>query len=206
MTFSDYLTQRKQYSTATAKAYTRHVSGFALYLENEGITPEKLVYKDLIVFISHRQKQGYTKRYINQGLVAVRHWLDYLVEQKRLDYNVANGLFIQGTGRRLPAGLLGRQDLDGLYAGYGVSDSRTLRNKVILGLMVFQGLLVDELRKFTVGDLVWEKGQLRVPQARRANSRLLPIESVQVYHLQTYLKENALEKPDQKLLPAFENG
>lgn len=198
MTFTDYLTQTKQYSPVTAKAYTRYVSGFAAYLENEGITPEKLVYQDLIGFIRSRQKQGYGKRYTNAQLTAIRHWLDWLVEQKRFDYNVGSGLFIRGRHQAVPSGLLSGEELRSLYESYQIKTGNKqhyppmVRNKVMVGLMVFQGLLPDEMHQLKVSDLDLQKAVIRVPSSRRSDGRTLNLEAVQLYDIQRYASESGV--------------
>lgn len=198
MTFTDYLTQTKQYSPITVKAYTRYVANFAAYLESEGITPEKLVYKDLIAFIGHRQQQGYGKPYINHQLNAVKHWLDWLVEEKRLDYNVGSGLFIRGRHQPVPSGLLSGEELRYVYESYQIKTHNKqhyplmVRNKVMVGLMVFQGLLPDEMRKLKVSDLDMKKATIAVPSSRRSDARTLALEAVQLYDIHRYISESGV--------------
>ena len=46
-----------------------------------------------------------------------------------------------------------------------------VRNKVITGLMVFQGLLPDEIRQLEVKDLQPEKGKISVPASKRKRNK-----------------------------------
>lgn len=198
MTFSDYLTQTKRHSAVTAKAYIRYAAGFAAYLETEGIGVEKLTYPDLIAFIGYRQKQGYGKRYTNAQLTAVKHWLDWLVEEKRLDYNVANGLFIRGRHKPVPSGLLSGEELRYVYESYQIKTHNKqhypsmVRNKVMVGLMVFQGLLPDEMHQLKVSDLDLQKATIAVPSSKRSEARTLNLEAVQLYDIQKYLSESGV--------------
>jgi integrase/recombinase XerD len=196
MTFQEYLTQTKKYRVTTAKNYFKYATAFLLYLENEGITTEQLTYKNLITFIEYRKKQGHPKRHINAQLSAIKHYLDYLVEKEILPCNVGNGLFIRGRQSTVPSGLLSGEELRQLYEKYTIkTDNKQhypsmVRNKVITGLMVFQGLLPDEMRMLKVSDIDLQKATITVQASKRSEKRTLSLEAIQLFNLQKYLSES----------------
>jgi site-specific recombinase XerD len=56
--------------------------------------------------------------------------------------NPAAGIRLKGTVRGIPRGLLEKAELEALFESYAVKDERTQRNKVILSLLVYQGIIV----------------------------------------------------------------
>ena len=104
MSFETYLTEIKKFSVSTSKEYVKHKNKLLSYLENECLSIENLIYKDLITFISWKQKQGYNKPYINVQLSAIKHYLDYLTEKEILPCNVGSGLFMRGRHQSVPSG------------------------------------------------------------------------------------------------------
>jgi integrase/recombinase XerD len=196
MSFESYLQEHKKCRPSTAKLYYKYATVFLRYLESEGISIQKLTYKDLISFMVYRQKQGYKKEYINTQLSAVKHYLDFLVETQVLVSNVGSGLFIRGKHRSVPTGLLSIEELGELYEKYVVKmDPKQhyvsrLREKVITGLMVFEGLLPDEMQQLKVSDLDLQKAIISVASSKRSHQRTLPLQAVQLYEISKYLSES----------------
>lgn len=63
------------------------------------------------------------------------------------------------------------------------------RNKVMIGLLVNQGLRVEELKALKVQDLQLREGRITVHDQRRTAERVLELEAGQVYELLDYLAD-----------------
>ena len=63
------------------------------------------------------------------------------------------------------------------------------RNKVIVGLLVNQGLRAEEIKALCVQDIWLREGQITVHSQRRTAQRILALEPGQVYELMDYLLE-----------------
>jgi integrase/recombinase XerD len=96
---------------------------------------------------------------------------------------------LRGARRRVPAGILSYKTLERLYADYPVTDLRTARNRVILGLIVYQGLTCGELHRLSVQDIKLREGKIQVPGDRRSHHRVLELKSFQVIELHEYLTQ-----------------
>jgi integrase/recombinase XerD len=188
MLFENYL-QDKKLASSTIERYRSYLSHFEMYLQNEGLSFEKLTYTDLLVFIEHRRKQKHSQPYINAQLAAIRYYLDFLVEQQVLPCQVAGELFIRGRRKTLPSALLSSEELQALYENYEVKNVCSLRRKVVLGLMVFQGLLPDEMQKLRIKDVKLEQAKIEVSASRRSQSRVLDLVASQMFYLQQYLQQ-----------------
>jgi integrase/recombinase XerD len=71
------------------------------------------------------------------------------------------------------------------------------RNKVILSLLIHQGLRVEEIAALRVQDLQLREGKVTIHAQRRTAARVMTLESHQVYELMDYLQDVR-----KRLLPA----
>ena len=88
---------------------------------------------------------------------------------------------------------------------YKASLLTSRRNKVILGLMIWQGLGTRELTKLEVKDLKLREGKVYIQGSRRSNERELKLESHQVldimeYQLKTRVEMLAISKQETEQL------
>jgi integrase/recombinase XerD len=92
--------------------------------------------------------------------------------------------------------LLEPEELEYLYYSYKTvriefpsSPSVAMRNKVITGFMVYQGLNATALKFLTIDNIHLEKGTIYIPSTRKTNSRTLELKSWQIDPLVQYLQE-----------------
>lgn len=137
--FNNYLIQ-KQFSESTVKIYANGVKEFLEWTEKHHYQQENIRYADLMGYIKQSQKKGKTKLNIQHELLAIRHYFNYLVKAGKIKSNPAQGVYVRGIARRLPHDLAEYDELVSLYESYPVKDIRDQRNKVILGLLIFQAL------------------------------------------------------------------
>jgi len=122
-----------------------------------------------------------------------------------LEDNPARDIDIQDIQRKQLHVILSRQELERIYNDYGntqpppsggptrnweqASALATKRNKVILGLVVFQGLNSHELQALTLKSLELRAGKVHVEGGRRHNGRSFTLEAAQVLDLMEYLPD-----------------
>ncbi len=188
MDFKEYL-EKKQFSVNTIKGYLKALKNLFNWLESEDIKPEKVSYADLLAFVRYATNKGNSKRHINQQLTVIRHYFNYLIKIGKTKDNVAEGLFIKGVSRRLPHDLLDEETLYKIYENYPVEGLAGKRNKVILGIMIYQGLSTEEISKLEAEHIQLKEGKIYVPGGRRSNSRILPLAAHQVLELKDYMEK-----------------
>lgn len=185
--FEQYLAQQKRFSAATIASYRYSLSKFSHWVESLSLSLPELCYSDLLLYIQTRRNKGDGKRYINDCLIAIRHYFDYLVSKHiRLD-NPARSLFIRGVKRSIPHHLLDQGQLHAIYESYPVMDQRTHRNKVMLGLLIYQGLTPLELARLQPSHINLLAGGVSIASTSRSNARKLWLESKQIDLLKQYL-------------------
>ncbi|WP_367868225.1 tyrosine-type recombinase/integrase [Pedobacter sp. WC2423] len=123
---------------------------------------------------------------INRMLLSVRYYFAYLQQENKIGYNPAAGISLKGSIRTVPHDLLEKQELEALYESYTVKDDRSQRNKVILSLLVYQGLTSQELHQLKAEHTRLKEGKVYVPANEHTNSRL-KLEAFQIMELYEYI-------------------
>lgn len=191
---------------STTAGYVRIVERFREWLADQNINPEQLQYTDLLAYIRTLKSRNLATRSINGYLTGINWWLEFLKQQGTLSDNPATNLQVRGARKRIPHDLLEEKKLRKLYAEYQPRWGEGWRNKAILGLWVFQGLLATELERLELDHLDLESGRIRIPEGKLGAGRTLELNAAQILDLQHYqsnVRPKLLEKqsePTNKLL------
>ncbi len=144
---------------------------------------------NLLVFIDSCRMENKSKKHINTMLRSIRNYYDYLKSTGEATVNPAANLYLKGVRHKLPHDILPSESLQQLYQSYPVIDNRSSRNKIILGMLIYQGITTDELMRLTTADVKLQEGKIFVPGSRHSNSRTLELKPFQVMELHEYLTE-----------------
>jgi integrase/recombinase XerD len=193
MNFEQYL-QDKRYSGVTINSYTLHIKLLTDWLYGEQLTGEQATYNDVVAFMRAMQAKGKSKRTIHGQLNIVRHYFNYLIAEGRRQDNPAVGLFVRGIVRKLPNNLLSRQDLEDLYRWYQLQLRVDREKKIMLGLLVYQGLRTDEVMNLEAAHIDLREGRVFIKGARKSNERWLPLQANQALELQQYIQANKFKE------------
>lgn len=187
MNFIEYLEKRK-YRPRTVQHYHNLAEDYLQWVENQGLLIAHVRYADLMGYIRYCQKRGDSKKRCNERLCAIRHYYRYLHVEKQARNNPALNIHIRGIRRRIPHGLLDKDTLELIYQEYLIVDQKTLRNKVILGLLIFQAVRTEELCLMKPTHVHLDKGEVFIPSTPRSNARRLALTALQYPALQRYLR------------------
>jgi integrase/recombinase XerD len=179
-TFEAYL-KSKAFTDHTIRKYAARAAQLICWAKENKL--RHITYNQLLIYVQHLQNKGENPVLINARLLAIRHYFDYenqsgnLYLNKIIGHNPAQSLQIKGKEKKIQSDYLEEEELENLYESYEGN------GKVILGLLVYQGLKAAELQRIESLHLDFRKGTLYIPASTRANSRLLKIESLQLYDL-----------------------
>ena len=193
MNFIEYL-QQKRYSKITVHHYGVYINKFITWLADEELQPETFTYTDLLEFMRHCQAGGITNHSIQMILGIVRHYCNHLTVEKRRNDNPAAGVFIKGLVRKLPNNIISFEELEELYKQYQIQINVYRERKIILGLLIYQGLTVDELIRLEGTHIKLKEGKVFIKGTKRTNERLLNLHANQMLLLQQYKNENKFKE------------
>jgi len=173
-------------STQTALGHLNRAAHFVNWAETENVPVEHVRTADILHYLQSFKKQV-KQRTLQSRVNTLRHYYQYLRSTGAMVKNPAGSVKVKGVKRKILYHVLSRQELDSLYEHYPcLAVAVSKRNKVMLGLLVFQGLTTGELSKLTLQDLKLREGKLYVGGSRRSNERILKLESHQILELMEY--------------------
>lgn len=186
--FGKHLKQ-KNYSQSTIKQKSNYTGLFLSWLESENLQTAEVTYKDMLSFIDYCHLEKLSPKQINTILLSVRNYYEYLKKSDPEITNPAQTLRVKGEVRKQAVSLTEYTDLEKLYAEQQTTTKRDKRNKVILGLLIYQGITTEELHHLQTEDLNLKQGKINIAGNRRRNSRTLELQSFQILELHEYLNE-----------------
>lgn len=174
-------------SKDTIRTDTNYVASFLAWLQQEKTSEKEVTYNDLLCFIEYRSNEGDSNTLINRKLSAIRKYYDHLLYKGENVKNPAAGVFIKNRHQTLPSNLLSLEELSAIYEGFQVMDLRSQRNKVIIGLLVYQALRMEEVQMLEITHVKLHSARIEVPCGVCSNARVLNLESVQMLELSEYI-------------------
>jgi site-specific recombinase XerD len=211
MNFTDYL-KSKGRTHGTIKSFNRVATIFLNWLYKEQIEKEQVSYADVLSFMKYCQKRGATQRTVQNYLNSIRHFYDHLNEQGRKEVNPVTGIKVQGVKRKSLYHIFQPEELHAIYNSYQDESLKGKRNKIMLSLLVYQGVKTEELIKLEVHDVKLREGKIEIPGGHKSDRRLLQMESHQVLEFYDYVNNTRKEilaksgKQTDKLFVSIEGG
>jgi site-specific recombinase XerD len=193
MNFTNYLEQKKL-SLSTIKAYVRRSNYFLAWLLQEDNSIENYTYNDVLDFMRYCTGEGRSRRNIHMLLGTIRHYSNYLILQEKRNDNPAAGVFIKGLSRKLPTNLLSVEEMEQLYKDYQMQLNVDSSKKIMLGLMIYQGLLVGEIMRLESHHIKIQEGKILIKGTQQTNERILDLQALQIREMQDYLKANKFKE------------
>ena len=184
--FEEYL-QEIGFKSETIYQHCNYASYFLAWIAAESLSLNQITYTDVLDFADYLKKGNKNINLINRMLLAVRYYFTYLQNENKISYNPAAGIRLKGETRSIPYDLLEKKELEYLYESYEIKDERTHRNKVITGLLAYQGLTREELETLRPEHLRLREGKIQIPQTGKLNGRILNLQPHQILDLQEYI-------------------
>jgi len=196
--FKEYLTI-KRYSKSTIQGMSLASERFRLWTENENIPTENISYADVMAYIQSLKKQGIKQKTQNTYIASIKRYIDHLVEFGIMKTNPTEHIKLQGTNQRNLYQVLNTEELEKLYYQYPTNKEIQIQqlaakqNKIIVGLLVWQGLRTEDLCRLTVTDLKLREGKIYIPGGRKTEQRTLELKSHQIIDLMDFMYETRKE-------------
>lgn len=164
------------------------LKNYVHWLETKYITIAETEYSHLMDFVGELQKQEKSVFHINRTLQVISHYYEY----NELP-NIAQTTRIKGVPRGLPQDLLEEKTLDRIYEMFEAAPGKKRHyahsDKLILGLIIYQALDMQEFLNIELQDLQLEKGKIYVREGRQKRSRIIALRGVQVLKLHTFVEQ-----------------
>lgn len=184
--FTDYLKTRR-FSHQTIKSRITAINIYLRWVNQTNMEPDQITYQDLLEYMEYCNKQGLAQRTVQHYLQTIKHYYDHLEAQNLITTHPVTGIEVKGIKRNSLHSTLEPHELHQLYNQYPGESLSDKRNKVMLGLLVYQGIRTEELNKLTTHEVKLREGKIDIPGSKQHNGRLLALESHQVMDMYDYL-------------------
>lgn len=221
-TFKTYL-QSKGLSQKSIESNEQQLCYYLNWSEDEKLEVENTTHNDLIAYIKHLQKKDIKQITVQKYTGSLKHYFNWLVERQIIKNNPCENLNIKGVQRKQLYHILKKLELEKLYESYLIepkkdetnngqfksSELTPKRNKVILGLMIWQGLGTAELSSLQVKDVKLREGKIYIAGGRKSNEREMKLEATQILDLMEYtlqIRKELLQLRKKKIGESEANG
>jgi integrase/recombinase XerD len=175
------------FTNQSIKSRMTIINQFWKWLDKENMEGDQVGYNDLLLFMKYCQQVGRTQRTIQHYMVVVKHFYDHLLREGKVAINPATDIEIRGVKRKTLYHILEPHELHQLYNQYRDESLKGRRNKVMLGLLVYQGLQTVELAKLEVQHIKLREGKIDVPGGIKSSTREMKLEAHQVMDMYDYI-------------------
>jgi len=197
----------KRYSPATSATTVTATKYFMQWAATENIfEPEEISYSDAMMFMQWSSKHAASQKTIANYLTHVRKFYQFLITEGTVKENPVAHIKVQGVKRKVYYNILSPEELQQLYDEYPTEIEQKenippqwrnilsrKRNKVIIGLLIYQALRTEEFAAMKVQDLQLREGKITIHAKRRTAARTMKLESSQLYGLMDYVHETRKE-------------
>jgi integrase/recombinase XerD len=210
--FRSYL-QGKEYSHASISTYERFTDQFLEWLQKENMEVGQVRYQDILLYMKHcSSKKNHSQRTVQHTIITLGHYFDHLQETGQIEGNPTKGIKVQGVKRKTLYHILEPHELHAIYNSYGAETLSQKKNKVIVGMLVYQGLKTEELNRLETKNVKLKEGKVEIAGSKKSNARTLQLEAHQVLDVYEYVMQvrpqilDVTKQKTEKLFVSVEGG
>ncbi|MDP2160711.1 MAG: tyrosine-type recombinase/integrase [Flavobacterium sp.] len=195
MTIREYL--QKKYSKSTLNSNLYHIKRFTDYYDKRA---EKATYKDVLHYIEYlRKNYDLHPKTLRHCLYGVKIYFNYLLEiGKRKDHPCSELYLKDKINRQIPVdNLYSPETLENFFESYQIKRKKHLetRNKIIISLLIYQALTVNEITELEVNNINLDKAEIFIKGSKETTSkspksRTLPLQAKQILLFYKYLEKD----------------
>ena len=194
---------RAKYSAASLTGYRHAIDRYLDWMGGEA-TARTADYGDVLGYVNELRKGKLRPRTLHNLVFGVKIYYHYLVAAgKRKDHPCRRLWLRDAVDRSIRLDeLYTAEELDEvLTRGASKMAGLTERNRVIVGLLVYQALTVSEVVALRVADIELTAGRIHLTESVSNLRRTLPLVATQIMTLHGYLSENRPKLLKEKLNP-----
>ena len=203
--YLDYLRFERRLSPRTLDGYRRDLEVYLCWCKDADYPGwQRVPQQQIRQFIAHRHRAGISGTSLSRHLSALRGMFRFLLREKRVETNPAEGVRAPKTGHKLPVTL----DVDQISHLLEIAGDAPLdrRDRAILELFYSSGLRLSELASLDVVQ-VQSSDQLLEITGKGSKTRRVPIGSKALRAIDAWLKvRSQLANQDESALFVSQRG
>lgn len=186
MTLKEYL--KKEYSKNAIDSYESTIKRYVLAM---GSKAEQGTYTDVLDYIGLLREQNLHPKTLRNNLFAIKIYYRYLVATGKRNDHPCQYLNLKDQINRAiqVEALYPKELLENLFETWQSKNiAHQTRDKIIISLLIYQGLLVLEISQVKTSDIDLEKGTIRIKGNVKNKGRTLSLKPKQILLFHNYLK------------------
>ncbi|MEY4963831.1 MAG: hypothetical protein RLZZ323_1150 [Bacteroidota bacterium] len=185
ITLENYLIQ--QLAPPTAKSYLFTIEHFIKTNPNS----IKYTYREIISYMEQITQRQSNPQYRIRILAAIKQYYNFLIFSNQRNNHPCRGLTIKSIGNHAIQiqDLFTTQELELLLHRENRYAVLELRNRILIELLIYQGLTSDEIERLTINDINLDNGTIYIKASKKLNRRILKLLDTQVEHLYNYMND-----------------
>jgi integrase/recombinase XerD len=206
--FLEYL--QNKYSSSSIKSYINMTERYWAFMSGKEIKASR---EDIVHYIGILRSLGLHPKSLRNHLFAIKIYYNFLVENGiRKDHPCRYMKLRDKINRQIAVErLYSKEELELFYKEYQSKDKKMQnRDKVIIGLLIWQGLTVSEVTRIKIADLDLENGTLFIESGKQNRERVLPLKPQQILLFYAYIHQDRIQllenKEDQGYLVLSSQG
>jgi integrase/recombinase XerD len=175
---------------------------FISFLDADNTEIENCTEKEIMLYLNKLQKKGIDNATKKLRLYALKHFFNFQIEHHKREDNPIKRIKIASGQTQKLYPILSPQELQIIYENYYIPTAQhpkshhnwftayklsKERNKVIIGLLINQGITTVEVSRILVEDLDLRKGTIEIRGGRIGQDRVLKLKSNQIIDCMEYL-------------------
>ena len=153
-------------------------------------------YSDIVKYfegISYRYANVATR---NRILSSIKQYYNYLVLSGRRNDHPCKTFYIKQKKSQIQTqDLFSMEEMQLLMTRPNRYKNLEVRNKVIISLLIYQGLTSDEITKLNISNVDLDNGVIHIKASAKISARTLELHITQISFLYTYIHEIRLHSP-----------
>ncbi len=151
-TFNEYLLNKSE-AVSTIKTRLNTVKQFLEWVESEELKLENIAYNELMEYVASCKQKGNKVHTIRLKIRSLSVYFDFLISEKKLEANPCTLVKLKGGVRTIAHNLLSSEELLEIYELQTTFGLTQKRNKVLLSLVIFQGVGRLDLARIELKDI-----------------------------------------------------
>lgn len=160
--FLSYLEIQKRYSKHTILNYQNDLESFFEFLEKESISSFKEIdYKVIRNYLSFLYEKKYSKSSVARHISSLRSFYKYLLKENIVDKNPMIFISNPKMDKKLPK-FLYEKEIESLMNMPDMSNSKGIREALILEFLYSTGVRVNELCEVKISDISFSDKKIKI--------------------------------------------
>ena len=178
----NYLYKKGRVNSTVIKAVS-HAKHFVGWCEDRNIDSKKAELEDLYDYQSCLRDKGSGAGDLRHRITSLKHYY-FSIGRK---HNPALLVKTEKVEKKVIKGELDDEELLDVYLCAKDNTHTHKRNKVMLGLIIFQAISKKELEVLELEHVDFENKRIYIPGSKKSNSRWIPLREFQIRLLETYI-------------------